>query len=244
MPTGNEPPTQAERDEQPPPIPEKIPEKQPAQSGEMISPVTPVETRYPAPLIPERNARRSVEGPPGQARPPIPAVQSQEPYGRAPSGPQDYPSPARLPSDHKPPNGLGPTKTIDNLKRAAAGVHGAGDLLRGTFNSSIDKCFHEPDSPATQKNEAILERGRYETENQRFQHGPNSSMPPLGQIHETQEPHEPFFQPQQAPAPQLTPGETSNRPRSMFSGMFRKEKSPGMGAPGPPRKLKKTPGVT
>lgn len=123
MPTGNEPPTQAERDEQPPPIPGKIPEEQPAQSGELISPVTPVETRYPAPLIPERNARRSVEGPPGQARPPIPAFQSQEPYGRAPSGPQDYPSPARLPSDHKPPNGLGPTKTIDNLKRAAAGVH-------------------------------------------------------------------------------------------------------------------------
>ncbi|KAL9943325.1 hypothetical protein ACHAO5_007030, partial [Verticillium nonalfalfae] len=115
---------------------------------------------------------------------------------------------------------------------------GAGDLLRGTFNSSIDKRFHEPDSVAVQKNEDVLERGRYEAENQRFHH-PEGAMPPLDQIQETYEPSEPDYpsSSQQLPIQPLAPRE------SRFSGMFKKDRSPSVGPPDPPRKLKKMRGV-
>lgn len=140
--------------------------------------------------------------------------------------------------------GLGSIKTFDNLKRAAAGVHGAGDLLRGTFNSSIDKRFHQPDNPAFQKNEEVMERGRYEAENQRFYH-PDGPMPQLDQIRESYEPsdHSNPAAAHQAAVPEYPTDEDLGRPRSRFSGMFKKDRSPSVGPSDPPRKLKKMKGV-
>jgi hypothetical protein len=66
-------------------------------------------------------------------------------------------------------------------------------------------------------------------------------MPPLHQIHESQEPVEStepnYMHSVSSPQP------ASGRSRSVFSGMFRKDKSPGMGPSEPPRKLKKPGGA-
>ena len=96
---------------------------------------------------------------------------------------------------------------------------------------------------AVKKNEDVLERGRYETENQRFQ-PPEGAMPPLNQIQETHEPSEPDHHPSAQLNPnQLPPGEEPARPRSRLSGIFKKDRSPSLGPSDPPRKLKKLRGV-
>lgn len=98
---------------------------------------------------------------------------------------------------------------------------------------------------AVHKNEDVLERGRYETENYRFLHQ-DGALPQLDQIQETHEPNNldyPSGPQHQMLDPQ--PGaDEAGRPRSRFSGMFnKKERSPSVGPPDPPRKLKKLRGI-
>jgi len=47
-----------------------------------------------------------------------------------------------------------------NLKAAAAGIHGAGETLRGTFNDTFDR--RNPNAHA--KNQAVIDKGRSEIE--------------------------------------------------------------------------------
>jgi hypothetical protein len=52
---------------------------------------------------------------------------------------------------------------------------GAGEALRGTLNSSVDKRFANPDSSVHAKNQAAIDAGRSEIETGHFVHG---SRPP------------------------------------------------------------------
>ena len=134
-----EPPSQAEQDEQQTETPGRrlIP---PRESRGPISPVSPVEASNVFPQGPERSARRSQEVIPDQSRPASIATQPREPYDAYQPGSHEYPYPSRKstlretpgagpPGAGPPPGddgarmGLGPAKTLDNLKRAAAGVH-------------------------------------------------------------------------------------------------------------------------
>jgi len=59
--------------------------------------------------------------------------------------------------------------TVQNLKTAAAGIHGAGEALRGVINSTVDKRLGA--SPETlAKHESVIDRGRAEIETGRYQH--------------------------------------------------------------------------
>jgi len=54
------------------------------------------------------------------------------------------------------------------LKGLAATVHGAGEAIRGKFNSSVDQAFNEPTGVA--KNNAIAQQGAGEMDTGRFSH--------------------------------------------------------------------------
>lgn len=58
---------------------------------------------------------------------------------------------------------------------AAAGIHGAGEALRGTVNSVVDRRLGA-DPETMKKNEDAIQVGRYEIENRRF-HGKQSDDP-------------------------------------------------------------------
>jgi len=59
--------------------------------------------------------------------------------------------------------------TVQNLKTAAAGIHGAGEALRGVINSTVDKrTGASQDSIA--RHDAIINRGRAEIETGKYQH--------------------------------------------------------------------------
>jgi hypothetical protein len=115
MPTGAEPPTQVEKEEQ---ISETL-DRQPSPPPEMISPVTPVKQRFPAPPVPERHARRSLEGYQFSSQ----AAPQDDPYPSGHPTLHEPPESGVPPVDNRPQNSLTSAKTLDNLKRAAAGVH-------------------------------------------------------------------------------------------------------------------------
>jgi len=76
--------------------------------------------------------------------------------------------------------GAGPPSTIGNLKAAAAGIHGVGETLRGTFNSSIDRNVGHASAETLAKNEQVLQSGRNEMDTGRFDHhgkGPHERIP-------------------------------------------------------------------
>lgn len=131
-----EPRTQVEQAEQPSETPGKriIPQREP------ISPVTPVDSRNSIPQIPERSARRSLDGHSDQLRPSPNALQPLDAKPVASGGPsqappQNFSFPSRnstlreTPAAGPPPGSTiprktpGSAKTFENLKRAAAGVH-------------------------------------------------------------------------------------------------------------------------
>ncbi|KAG9199832.1 hypothetical protein G6514_007830 [Epicoccum nigrum] len=55
-----------------------------------------------------------------------------------------------------------------NLRAAAAGIHGASEALRGTFNDSIDRRYTAPDNAVHAKNQSTIAAGRQEIESQHF----------------------------------------------------------------------------
>jgi hypothetical protein len=61
-------------------------------------------------------------------------------------------------------------------------VQGAGETLRGTLNSSVDRRFGA-NHQTTAKDQAAIETGRYEVENGRFEHWgqSQSSQQPVAQ---------------------------------------------------------------
>ena len=57
---------------------------------------------------------------------------------------------------------------------ASKTLQGAGETLRGTLNSTVDRTFHTSNYDlAAEKNQAALEAGRYEIENRRLYHPAN-----------------------------------------------------------------------
>ncbi|KAJ4342819.1 hypothetical protein N0V95_006837 [Ascochyta clinopodiicola] len=65
-----------------------------------------------------------------------------------------------------------------NLRAAAAGIHGASEALRGTFNDSIDRRFVAPDNAVHAKNQATIAAGRQEIETQHFTPREHHARPP------------------------------------------------------------------
>lgn len=64
---------------------------------------------------------------------------------------------------------------MQNIKTAAAGIHGAGETLRGTLNSTIDRRLGAaPESIAA--HDAVADRGRMEIETGQF-HRPPAPAP-------------------------------------------------------------------
>jgi len=69
--------------------------------------------------------------------------------------------------------------TLANLKTAAIGIHGVGETLRGTLNSTVDHRMPGNAPEATHaKNQAVLDAGRSEIETGRYVH---SNRPMQGQ---------------------------------------------------------------
>ncbi|WKT50268.1 hypothetical protein QSH57_015216 [Fusarium oxysporum f. sp. vasinfectum] len=128
-----------------------------------------------SPAIPERNVRRSAEFVPAPLQVGQGAVPPPPPPGDKPA--VNYSRPANK-------------STFANLKSAAAGIHGAGETLRGTLNSSVDKHFGGTPQ-AIEKNQAAIDAGRYEIDNRTFYHpneyrltrpegsGPSPDRPPI-----------------------------------------------------------------
>ncbi|KUJ09321.1 uncharacterized protein LY89DRAFT_724347 [Mollisia scopiformis] len=56
--------------------------------------------------------------------------------------------------------GTGTESTGSKLKGVLAGIHGAGEKIRGEFNSAVDEGFHEPGGVA--KNRAVADAGEGE----------------------------------------------------------------------------------
>ncbi|KAK2927188.1 hypothetical protein FoTM2_012362 [Fusarium oxysporum f. sp. vasinfectum] len=107
-----------------------------------------------SPAIPERNVRRSAEFVPAPLQVGQGAFPPPPPPGDKPA--VNYSRPANK-------------STFANLKSAAAGIHGAGETLRGTLNSSVDKHFGGTPQ-AIEKNQAAIDAGRYEIDNRTFYH--------------------------------------------------------------------------
>ncbi|TID27763.1 Sphingolipid C9-methyltransferase 2 [Venturia nashicola] len=68
-----------------------------------------------------------------------------------------------------------PQSTLQSLKFAAAGIHGAGETLRGALNSNIDRRTGASEAQLAKHN-AVLDRGRQEIETGHLQRPSNSSM--------------------------------------------------------------------
>lgn len=123
----------------------------------------------PTPDVPLRSESRSPTRPsaqhfsyPGR----VPPGQTQDEY-------QAVPAPLRI--GQRSEHNLHGQSTISNLKMAAAGIHGAGEALRGTVNSVVDRKLGA-DPETMKKNEDAIQVGRYEIENRRF-HGKQSDDP-------------------------------------------------------------------
>jgi len=76
--------------------------------------------------------------------------------------------------------------TLGDLKKAAIGLHGVGEQLRGTLNNEFDTRLSRPDSEraayARQKNQAVLDRAQQEMGRLDGRHAPvRSSVPPVPQ---------------------------------------------------------------
>ncbi|KAI9732931.1 MAG: hypothetical protein M1818_007364 [Claussenomyces sp. TS43310] len=68
------------------------------------------------------------------------------------------------PSAHNP---------AQSIKHAAAGIHGLGETIRGTFNSSVDEAFNPAEKSGSaavnqSKNDAIAQQGINEVETGHF----------------------------------------------------------------------------
>jgi len=74
--------------------------------------------------------------------------------------------------------------TLGDLKKAAIGLHGVGEQLRGTLNNEFDTRLSRPDSEraayARQKNQAVLDRAQQEMGRLDGRHAPvRTSVPPV-----------------------------------------------------------------
>ncbi|ETN46684.1 uncharacterized protein HMPREF1541_00871 [Cyphellophora europaea CBS 101466] len=140
--------------------------------------------RKQSPGIPPRSNRRSGDrstfgAPPSDAQPETGYFARPGPTGNTPplsparASNFSYPSRNR---DSMDPDGVSlvttdhPTtnnkSTISDLRAAAKGIHGVGETLRGTLNSTIDQNFPRKNdkkaAKANAKNDAVLARGRNE----------------------------------------------------------------------------------
>jgi hypothetical protein len=117
--------------------------------------------------------------------------QQQPNYGY-PTGPH----PAPLRPGHIPEASQTQQKpsTFTNLKTAAAGIHGAGETLRGTLNNTVDKRFAKPNSAVHAKNQAAIDKGRAEIESGHFVHNQRPAVPNVPNATQTQPTTTPYQQ--------------------------------------------------
>ncbi|KAI1338357.1 hypothetical protein F5Y15DRAFT_126553 [Xylariaceae sp. FL0016] len=110
-----------------------------------------------------------------------------------------------------------PRSTLQNLKSAAAGIHGAGETLRGTLNSVVDERFSS-DPRAHEKNQAALTRGQYEIENRRFLHAQGETQPPRDNTPVRQQQQQSPVVPNYGYSADITGGNAWDEPRTPIGG--------------------------
>ncbi|KAI4270694.1 MAG: hypothetical protein L6R38_007043 [Xanthoria sp. 2 TBL-2021] len=69
--------------------------------------------------------------------------------------------------------------TLQGLKNAAIGIHGAGETLRGTLNSAIDRRTGAP-AERLMEHDRVLAAGRHEMETGKMPENRPQQMPPKG----------------------------------------------------------------
>ncbi|KAL8914875.1 MAG: hypothetical protein Q9172_006994 [Xanthocarpia lactea] len=69
--------------------------------------------------------------------------------------------------------------TLQGLKNAAIGIHGAGETLRGTLNSAVDRRTGAPPEKLAE-HDRVLAAGRQEMETGRMPENRPTQMPPKG----------------------------------------------------------------
>jgi hypothetical protein len=74
--------------------------------------------------------------------------------------------PATAPQTTTSGGASGSKGVVGEIKGVVAGIHGAGESIRGSFNAAVDRTFNEPEGVA--KNEAIQRQGEYETRSGQF----------------------------------------------------------------------------
>lgn len=105
---------------------------------------TPSSTSTPA------TANSTIKRKPSPVRPSAPSP----PYANTHA--DQAPSPTNPNFSRPTPMGL-----TGGIKAAAAGIHGAGETLRGTFNASVDRHMHEPEH-VTARHDAVASAGKNE----------------------------------------------------------------------------------
>jgi hypothetical protein len=97
------------------------------------------------------------------------------------------------------PSSPGPGSTFQNLKTAAAGIHGAAETLRGTLSYTADRRLRSSKTTDADlaKHQQVIDAGRYEIENGRFAPRRQPGMKVEEQQQQPQYHQQPKYQQQQ-----------------------------------------------
>ncbi|KAL8786105.1 MAG: hypothetical protein Q9213_002968 [Squamulea squamosa] len=138
-----------------------------------------------SPPIPIRSSLRdrSPNPPPMQQGNPGPIRDRSPIGGTSPSGRTNFSYPNRgggvMGGQQMTPQQQHNQGTLQGLKSAAIGIHGAGETLRGTLNSAIDRHTGAPAEKMVD-HERVLAAGRQEMDTRRMPENRPNQMPPKG----------------------------------------------------------------
>lgn len=128
-----------------------------------------------SPPVPPKSAmRKSMELQPPPSN--VPGTKTTPPPSPSRLSGHNFSYPSRAPPDHtgQLQQQQQPPSTMQNLKAAAHGIHGAGETLRGTLNSSVDRRFPmgrdaEKHAALVQRHDDVAARGVDEIDRAQFQ---------------------------------------------------------------------------
>ncbi|KAL9034180.1 MAG: hypothetical protein Q9180_005550 [Flavoplaca navasiana] len=108
----------------------------------------------------------------------VPQMGGPQMGGGQMGGPQPMGGPQMLPPQQQQQHNQG---TLQGLKSAAIGIHGAGETLRGTLNSAVDRRTGAP-AERLAEHDRVLAAGRQEMDTGRMPMPENrpQQMPPKG----------------------------------------------------------------
>ncbi|KAL8715739.1 MAG: hypothetical protein Q9220_000406 [cf. Caloplaca sp. 1 TL-2023] len=132
-----------------------------------------------SPPIPVRSSLRERSPNPSQQQHPAAMQGTSGVGGIRDRSPVSGTSPSRMNYSY-PSRGGEHQSTLQGLKSAAVGVHGAGETLRSTVNSAVDRRFNTP-AEKMAEHDRILQAGRQEMDTGRMpENRPQNMMPVKG----------------------------------------------------------------